>query len=98
MMRGYIAVVPELRGCSAFGEIEEEALEEVKIAIELWLEIAKKPANTSHNPAERNFLRESLKKLFAPCILKELVHRTSGFSAEISESNRFCGPEYQMRV
>jgi hypothetical protein len=31
-----------LPGCSAFGETEETALEEVKIAIELWLETAKK--------------------------------------------------------
>lgn len=38
---GYIAVVPELRGCSAFGETEEEALGEVKVSIELWLETAK---------------------------------------------------------
>ena len=35
---GYIAVVPELPLCSAFGETEEIALQEVKIAIELWLE------------------------------------------------------------
>jgi predicted RNase H-like HicB family nuclease len=34
---GYIAVVPELPGCSAFGETEEKALEEGKIAIELLL-------------------------------------------------------------
>lgn len=27
---GYIAVVPELPGCSAFGDTEEAALEEVK--------------------------------------------------------------------
>ena len=39
---GYIAVVPEPLGCSAFGETEEEALEEVKIAMELWLDTAKK--------------------------------------------------------
>ena len=39
---GYIAVVSELPGCSAFGGTEEAALEEVKIAIELWLETAKK--------------------------------------------------------
>ena len=39
---GYIAVVPELPGCSAFGSLDEAALEEVKIAIELWLETAKK--------------------------------------------------------
>jgi predicted RNase H-like HicB family nuclease len=35
---GYIAVVPELPGCSAFGETEERALREVKIAMHLWLE------------------------------------------------------------
>ena len=39
---GYIAVVPELPGCSAFGETPEEALKEVKIAIELWIKTAKK--------------------------------------------------------
>jgi predicted RNase H-like HicB family nuclease len=39
---GYIAVVPELPGCSAFGETEEEALKKVKVAIELWIEAAKK--------------------------------------------------------
>ncbi len=39
---GYIAVVPELSGCSAFGEAEEEALREIKTAIELWIEAAKK--------------------------------------------------------
>jgi len=39
---GYIAVVPELPGCSAFGKTEEEALREIKTAIELWLETAKK--------------------------------------------------------
>jgi len=39
---GYIAVVPELLGCSSFGETEEEALKEIKVAIELWIEAAKK--------------------------------------------------------
>jgi predicted RNase H-like HicB family nuclease len=39
---GFIAVVPELRGCSAFGKTEESALEEVKVAMELWLETAKR--------------------------------------------------------
>jgi hypothetical protein len=31
-----------LPGCSAFGENEEKALEEIKMAMELWLETAKK--------------------------------------------------------
>ncbi len=37
---GYIATIPELPGCSAFGETEEDALREIKIAQELWLETA----------------------------------------------------------
>ncbi|NPV62709.1 MAG: type II toxin-antitoxin system HicB family antitoxin [Methanotrichaceae archaeon] len=39
--KGFIAVVPELPGCSAFGETEERALKEVKIAMQLWLMTAK---------------------------------------------------------
>jgi predicted RNase H-like HicB family nuclease len=37
---GYIAIVPELSGCSAFGETREKALEEVKIAMKLWIKVA----------------------------------------------------------
>lgn len=39
---GYIAVARGLPGCSAFGKTKEEALKEIKVAIELWLEIAQK--------------------------------------------------------
>ena len=38
---GYIAVVPELRGCSAWGETEQKALEAVREAASVWLETAK---------------------------------------------------------
>ena len=34
---GYIAIVPELPGCSAFGETREEALKEIEVAKSLWL-------------------------------------------------------------
>lgn len=37
----YIAVVPDLKGCSAFGDTPEEALREVLVAKELWLETAR---------------------------------------------------------
>ncbi len=36
---GYIAVAPELPECSAFGETQEDALKEIKIAIKLLFEI-----------------------------------------------------------
>lgn len=54
---GYIAIVPELKGCSAFGETEEEALEEVKIAMELWLETAKKEDRKIPQPYGKELLK-----------------------------------------
>ncbi|MEY3870533.1 MAG: type II toxin-antitoxin system HicB family antitoxin [Microcoleaceae cyanobacterium] len=38
---GYIADIPDLKYCSAFGETPEEALSEVQIAKAAWLETAK---------------------------------------------------------
>lgn len=38
---GYIADIPNLRFCSAFGETPEEALREVQIAKAAWLETAR---------------------------------------------------------
>lgn len=38
---GYIADIPDLKHCSAFGNTSEEALQEVIKAKEAWLETAK---------------------------------------------------------
>jgi predicted RNase H-like HicB family nuclease len=48
---GYIADVPDLKHCSAFGTTPEEALQEVMKAKEAWLKAAKKsrkPIPTPH--------------------------------------------------
>lgn len=37
----YIGIVEELKGCSAWGDSYEDALRELKIAMQLWLEVAK---------------------------------------------------------
>ena len=37
----YIAVVPDLKGCSAFGDTPEDALREVLVAMKLWLEASR---------------------------------------------------------
>ncbi len=63
---GYIAVVPELSGCSAFGETEEGALKEVKIAIQLWLETAKKEGRRIPQPHGKELLKS----------LEETLHTT----------------------
>ena len=46
---GYIADIPDLKFCSAFGETPAEALVEVQKAKEAWLEAA----NLSHLPKLR---------------------------------------------
>ena len=38
---GYIADIPDLKSCSAFGSTQEEALEEVLRAKTAWLEAAR---------------------------------------------------------
>lgn len=62
---GYIAVVPELPDCSAFGETEEEALEEIKIVIDLWLETAKKEGREIPKPAGKELLRTVVEEFAA---------------------------------
>ena len=34
----YVASVPELSGCMAHGNTQEDAIKEIKIALELWVE------------------------------------------------------------
>lgn len=55
--QGYIALVPELLGCSAFGETEEEALKEAKVVTTLWLETAKKVGRQIPKPSEKELLK-----------------------------------------
>lgn len=60
---GYIAVAPELPECSAFGETEEEALKEIKVAIDLWLETAKKDRREIPKPTGKELLRTAVEEL-----------------------------------
>ena len=53
---GFIAVVPELAGCSAFGETEEEALSGVKAALGLRLDTARKEGREIPEPGGREHL------------------------------------------
>ena len=59
---GYIALVPELPGCSAFGDTDEAALYEVKIAINLWLETAKNEGRHIPRPGCKEILQDMIAK------------------------------------
>ncbi len=59
---GYIAVAPELPGCTAFGTNEESALKEIKTAIELWLETAQKEGRGIPQPLGKELLKVFVEK------------------------------------
>ncbi|MDO9539598.1 MAG: type II toxin-antitoxin system HicB family antitoxin [Methanocalculus sp.] len=60
---GFISVVPELPGCSTFGETEGEALREVQVAIDLWVEIANRENRTIPEPGFREHLEASVSSI-----------------------------------
>jgi len=50
---GYIADIPDLDSCSAFGKTPEEALSEVQRAKQVWLEAARKAGKPIPPPRYR---------------------------------------------
>ncbi len=52
----YIAEVPELPGCIAHGETLEDALKNVKEAIQLWIDTANKFGDNVPEPKEERLI------------------------------------------
>ncbi len=50
---GYIADIPDLESCSAFGDTPEEALAEVRLAKTAWLEAARSLGKPVPSPKYR---------------------------------------------
>ena len=50
---GYIADIPDLDACSAFGSTPEEALKEVQIAKDAWIEAARAEGKPIPRPQYR---------------------------------------------
>ena len=50
---GYIADIPDLKHCSAFGSTPEEALREVLIAKKAWIEAARQHGKLIPGPRYR---------------------------------------------
>lgn len=49
----WIADIPDLKGCSASGDTPEEAVREVQIAKQLWLEVAEQDGEKIPEPLYR---------------------------------------------
>lgn len=49
----FVADIPDLEGCSAFGETPQQALEQVLVARDLWIETARKKGMAVPEPRYR---------------------------------------------
>ena len=58
---GYIADIPDLDSCSAFGSTPEEALAEVERAKGAWLEAAQQDGKTIPKPRYRPIIYQTRK-------------------------------------
>lgn len=58
---GYIADIPDLEACSAFGHTPEEALHEVEAAKDAWLEAAKEEGKPVPLPRYRPAIYQTVK-------------------------------------
>ena len=56
---GYIADIPDLDACSAFGQTPEEALHQVQIAKKAWLEAAQAEGKPVPPPKYRPVIYQS---------------------------------------
>ena len=50
--QAFIAIAPDLHGCSAVGDTQAEALAELQDAIEAWCEAARAAGNSIPEPSQ----------------------------------------------
>jgi predicted RNase H-like HicB family nuclease len=58
---GYIADIPDLESCSAFGETPEQALAELERAKTAWLEAARESGRPIPTPRYRPVIYQALR-------------------------------------
>jgi predicted RNase H-like HicB family nuclease len=58
---GYIADIPDLQVCSAFGSTTEEAVRQIEVAKAAWLKAAKKEGKPIPEPRYRPAIYQSLR-------------------------------------
>jgi len=51
--QGYIAVVPDLPGCNAWGATPEEVIREIQDAMDAWIEACKKAGDPVPTPTTK---------------------------------------------
>ena len=84
----YVAEIEELKGCSAFGETPEQALREIEIAMQLWIETAKKYGKPIPKPKKNKKINEPKKRfnvIFPESLLSDVDEYRGKYGMKRSE-------------
>ncbi|MDA3788117.1 MAG: hypothetical protein PF503_06445 [Desulfobacula sp.] len=83
----YMAEIEELKGCSAFGETPEEALREVEIAMQLWIEAAKKNNKPIPKPKNKKIIepKKRFNVIFPESLLSDVDEYRGKYGMKRSE-------------
>ena len=65
--KGFIAVAPDLPGCSALAETQQKALDELQDAIHAWIEAARAARNPIPVPSARQSIISTAAKSSCAC-------------------------------
>jgi len=87
---GFIAICPDLLGCSAFGETRDEAITELNDAIKSWIMAAKEVGNEVPKPY--------IKRSYETCSGKTLLRLPKELHADLIEGARRQGVSFNAYV
>ena len=73
--KGWMAVIPELPGCSAFGASPQQAVKELDVAKELWLQAAKREKRNIPEPIAGKKLEGKLLLRLPKDLHRKLVYQ-----------------------
>ena len=73
----YVADIPDLKTCSAFGDTPEEALKEVQVAVAGWIEAAQRIGKPIPRPRYRPLIYQAMVSDLQPRSAKRRSRTTS---------------------
>lgn len=86
----YLATIPDLPGCIADGQTIEEAVKNVRLLAEDWIEIAKKAGNDIPSPTCQTLDINDINKNATAIIEVDVPKRRKGTPIEENDSGYDC--------
>lgn len=88
--RGWVAVAPELPGCSAHGGTPEKALDELKVAMRGWLAVAREDRAAVPEPIADRGLQGRVLLRLPKTLHRELLEEAASEGVSLNQYLLYC--------